>query len=383
MEVAAHSSPPKRPRVLFVITKATWGGAQRYVSDLIAESRAHGFSPALAYGLPGLLSERAEIHEVPTHEVRGLARDISLADDVRAFGALYRLFRRERPDVVHLNSSKASALGALAARLAGIRSIVFTAHGWAFTERRSLLSRHAFRLIHYLTVLLSTRTIAVSDAIAAHARGWPFVAGKITVIRHGIRQPVLMTREEARTWLIEHDPTLRTRAGQLWVGTIAELHPNKGIDVGIEAWRHAKIPDACWIVLGGGQDDAALRKQAAALPNIHLLGFIPDASVYLRAFDLFLLPSRTEALGYVLLEAGVAGLPVIATAVGGISEIIEDGQSGLLVPSGDAAALSGALVGLIKDEERRAELAANLTAKVREEFSLQEMIRKTFALYQR
>lgn len=381
MEVAAHSSPLRRSRVLYVITKATWGGAQRYVCDLIEQAAGNGFEAMLAYGEPGLLIERAELLEVPAYPIAGLGRDIAFGSDVKAFAGMLRLFRELKPDVVHLNSSKASALGALAARLAGVRRIVFTAHGWAFTEKRSFISRQAFRVIHYVTVLLSTRTIAVSDAIARHADDWPFVEGKLTTIHHGIRLPILMTREEARAWIIEHDPALRMAADALWVGTIAELHPNKGIDVGIEAWSQADTKGAQWIVLGGGEDNAKLREQAAGTSSIHLLGFIPDASVYLQAFDLFLLPSRTEALGYVLLEAGVAGLPALATRVGGIPEIIEDGRTGILVPSEDAPALSRALTELLNNEERRAELAANLHTKVTAEFSLTEMVRKTFALY--
>lgn len=370
------SSSPAPRRILYVITKANWGGAQRYVFDLVVEARERGHVPALAYGEPGLLSERAAALGVSAYQIPGLVRDPSPADDLRALFSLRALFKEQHPDVVHLNSSKAGLLGALAGRLAGVKRIVFTAHGWAFTEPRGAVARSLFILFHYLTVLLSTNTIAVSDAVARPAKKWPLVGGTIRTIRLGMPPTEFLTKDAARAALVERDPSLDAEG--LWVGTIAELHKNKGLDVGIEAWKEA-APAAHWLILGGGEEETALKEQSAGLASLHLLGFVPEAAKCLKAFDLFLLPSRTEALGYVLLEAGFAGVPALASDVGGIPEIVTDAS--LRVPSGDAHALARRLGDILAEPASLPSKGAALHARVTEAFSFARMAEATFALY--
>ena len=123
-----------------MITKATWGGAQRYVHDLALSLPRNQFESMLAYGQGGRLSETLANQSFPVYPISGLGRDIALVSDVMAFFAIARLLRKIRPDVLHLNSSKAAALGALAGRLAGTSRIVFTVHGWPFKEDRRGLS---------------------------------------------------------------------------------------------------------------------------------------------------------------------------------------------------------------------------------------------------
>lgn len=377
MEVSA---PATRPVVLYVITKATWGGAQRYVFDLIEGAVAAGYRPALAYGEPGLLAERAGEAGIPTHPVNGLGRDISFFGDVFAFLGLLRLFREIRPDIVHLNSSKAGAAGALAARIAGVPRIVFTAHGWAFTEERGKLARLAFAFIHYVTVLMTDVTIAVSAAVARKAERWPIARKRMRTVHLGIATFPALGRDEAREALAGFDDTLRLVSSAVWVGTIAELHPNKGIDVGIDAWKKAGLAGAHWVVLGGGGEEAKLRRSARESAGIHLLGFVPDAPQYLQAFDLFLLPSRTEALGYVLLEAGSLGIPALASNVGGIPEVVTE-DVGYLFPRGDAMRLAAMLKEFGKDPERFRAKGPAFKKRVLERFTLERMQQETFALY--
>jgi glycosyltransferase involved in cell wall biosynthesis len=117
--------------------------------------------------------------------------------------------------------------------------------------------------------------------------------------------------------------------------------------------------------------------------SVNLLGHVSDASSYLKALDLFVLPSRSEGLGYVLLEAGSAGLPVVATNVGGIPEIVEHEETGLLVPSGDREALTNALERLANDEALRTQLGKNLQEKVARDFSFPRMLTETLAFYEK
>ncbi len=363
--------------VLYVITKATWGGAQRYLWDLMTRARDYGYAPALAFGERGLLAARAADAGFPHYEIPSLGRDIAPLKEWRAKRDLDRLFREVEPDVVHLNSSKAGFTGALAARSANVPRTLFTAHGWAFTEPRHELARRAFAHLQGYAVRNTDATIAVSRFVATTAELFGFPKDRVHTIPLGIEELRYLSREEARAALIEADPSLANAPG-LWVGTIAELHPNKGIDIAIDAWRLAR-PDAHWVVVGGGEERASLSRRAAGDDRIHFLGFKEDAWKYLKAFDLFLLSSRTEALGYVVLEAGAAGVPVIASDAGGSKEALPGRES--LFRAGDAPALAERLRFFLSDPARLPEQGAAVRAFQQERFSFSDMLRDTFALY--
>jgi len=170
----------------------------------------------------------------------------------------------------------------------------------------------------------------------------------------------------------------------IWIGTISELHPNKGIDVALTAFAEVvkKNPQVIYVVVGDGQEKTRLTTQIAELnltDRAFLVGFIADAKRYLKAFDVFTLTSRTEALPYAILEAGLAELPVIASAVGGIPEIINSPEVGLLVPIGEN--FQQTIEKLLADPEHAKTLGHNFKRRVTQEFSHQKMQTETFALY--
>ncbi len=359
-----------RPKAIYVITKATWGGATRYVWDLMSHAQAYSYEPVLVYGEEGILADRAQEAGIRVLRLPSLVRNPSPFQDLRTIKDLAQVFRNERPAVVHLNSSKAGFLGAVAARRAKVPKIIFTAHGWAFNEDRSRFSKALYTFLHFITVKLSHTTIAVSEAVAHDA------SAKVMTIKNGIAPFPLLAKEEARSALKALDPKLDT--GGLWVGTIAELHKNKGLDIGIKGWREAKV-DAQWVVIGGGEEEKELK--ASAPSSVHFLGFVPDAATYLSAFDLFLLPSRTEALGYVILEAGMAGVPVLASNVGGIREAVGDAPVGALFAPEDTHSLAEMLRASLRDPENLKRTGAALKSHVSKNFSLERMLTDTFALY--
>ncbi len=382
MDVTSDNSPK---RVLYVITKGTWGGAQRYVYELALHAKAQGHLVTVACGTAGELVQRLEEAEIPVSLIPGLARDVRLDSDLRALIGLVRLIRRERPDVVHSNSSKAGLLATLAARITGVKKNIFTAHGWAWNELRPAWQQYIFRGLHLCTVLLSGTVIAVSDAVQRQATWMPFSTQKFTTIRHGVAPLALLPRSEARTFLStlsEH----RLPTDALWIGTLAELHPTKGLDTLFKAFArmHESHPEAVLICIGAGQDRGRLTALAHMLRVEHKIffaGHIQHAARLLPALDIFAFPSRSEALGYAALEAGQAGLPVVASNVGGIPEIITHESTGLLVPAGDDEALASALTTLLTDSELRARLAQALQADVQTSFGMHDMLERTFALY--
>ncbi len=369
-------------KILYVITKGTWGGAQRYVYDLAVAAQGAAREVVVAYGEGGELAGRLRGARVRTVAVGGLSRDVGVLREFFAFFGLLRLFRRERPDIAHINSSKAGALGCIAARLAGVPHIVFTAHGWAFNEARPLWQRAALYIASGAIVLFSHETICVSEAVKRDISGFPFLRSKLVVIRLGIDCAARRTRQEARAALAPH------AVGRYWVGMISELHPTKRVADAVRAFATLvkTHPEAILVVIGAGQERERLETLVRELrmrDHISFAGARENAASLLGAFDLFIHAARSEALGYVILEAGCASLPVVATRVGGIPEIIIDEDHGLLVPREDPSALAGAMESLMQDPRRAAELGARLHARVTTQFSKEPMIRETLARYAR
>lgn len=367
-------------KVLYVITKANWGGAQRYVYDLAVAAQGTGHDVSVAYGEDGALIGRLTAAGIRTHSIPQMRNRASVIALYSARKALRTLFLEIRPDVVHLNSSLASAAGTQAARQAGIKHIIYTAHGWAFNEDRSVVQKLAIRFFAWLTVLRATKTICVSNAVRRNIRNFPFVQKKLSVIHLGIECSSLLSREEARAELAPH------AVGRYWIGMISELHPTKRVDDAIRAYAAlaGKHPEAILVIIGEGKERARLEELIRELhmrDHVSLAGFQANASSLLKAFDLFVHASQSEALGYAILEAGCASLPVVATKVGGIPEIITDDDHGLLVPPRDSVALAAAMESLMHDGTRAAELGARLHARVHTAFSKDRMIKETFAHY--
>lgn len=376
----------ERPKVLLVITKGIAGGAQRYVSDLAARLPVNEWNPVVAYGEGGSLGERLAHMGVRAVHIEDLKRDIGFGREAGAFFSLLKLIREEKPEILHLNSSKAGFLGALAGRIAGVPTVIFTAHNWAFNYDVNPAAKIAYKIVHWLTVMLCHKTIAVSKKVALDMASFPFVKKKLKVVYNGIEPAELEAKSKVKTLLA---PTIHEA---VWIGTVSELHRNKGLDFALEAFaelvkRYAHI---AFVVIGGsgtaeGAGEAeslsALVEKLGIGHKVHFLGPIQDASLFLKAFDIFTLTSRTEALPYTILEAGRAELAVVASRVGGIPEIIENGKSGLLVPPGNIKEIEKALADLIDHPEKRDKLGKKLSQIVAKKFSVDKMVAETAKVY--
>lgn len=304
-----------KKKILYVITKSNWGGAQRYVYDLATALPKEQFEVSVAFGQPGRLAEELSMAGITTYPIASLQRDISFGGDIKSFFELLQLFRTERPDIVHLNSSKAAGIGALAARLAGVPRIIFTAHGWPFWEDRNSIVRALIYFFSWLTAILSHTVITISDYDLHVAKQMPFVGRKAVRIYNGI--DLHMAFGSADMIRSAFPP------GAAITGTVGELNRNKNQQALIDQAKHKS--DMYVAIVGEGEErktlEAKIRKEGLS-DRVKLFGFIP-ASEVLKGFDVFALPSLKEGLPYVLLEAKAAGLPIIANRVGGVSEILD------------------------------------------------------------
>ena len=392
----------KKTKIFYLITKGNFGGAQRYVFELTQNLPLSHFEISVVMGEGNELRQKLERTGVKVRQLDTLGRDINISADWQTFKTLFRILRQEKPEIIHLNSSKSGLLGALAGRLTGVPQIVFTAHGWSFNEKRSWLAKKVLLLLHWLTIILCHRVIAVSQKTKQDMEKLPFVKNKINVIHNGLDNTKFFNRFVARRELTNYFPKEIRRADEsrfdlqtkFWLGTVSELHQNKGLDILIEAFANVvrKMLNSSlgWslvlVIIGEGEERSKLQKlirDKRLEGRIFLLGQVPEARNYLKAFDIFTLTSRTEALPYAAIEAGAAGIPVIASEIGGLSEIIPGPEFGILTPPENIKEVEKSLLYMLKKPEYRKLAASNLKKHVRENFSLKKMAAETIELYQR
>jgi glycosyltransferase involved in cell wall biosynthesis len=310
----------KRPqKVLLVITKSNWGGAQKYVYDVARLLAERKFDVIVATGGEGELVPRLKGAGIRVRRMRHIKNNMNPFGSVLGFFELISLYRTERPDVVHLNSSKAGLFGAVAGRVVGIRKIIFTAHGWPFNEDRPALQKTFLKVLMQLTAVCSHVTICVSNKTLQDLAPAAFIAKKCVVIYNGIEKIPF----KHHTAFYEEMHIMRHE--RVAVVSIGELHPSKGFDLALSYLKDLQEISWEWFILGEGSARSQLGtmiKKYNLSDRVHLMGHVSDAAAYLRSFDLFFLPSRTEAMAYVAIEALQSDLPILASKVGGIPEVL-------------------------------------------------------------
>lgn len=378
-------------KILFIVTQSEFGGAQHFLAHLVAALDKDKYDITVAAGPQGDdqtgLLKFLEKKGINTKHLKYLRRGINPLFDLYLSPAeIFNLIKREKPDILFLCSSKAGAIGSLVGRLTGVKKIIYRIGGWAFNDPWPEWKKKLYILIEKWTAKFKDVIInnAESDRKQAIRLGIK-PKNKIVTIYNGIdiNELNFLNKEEARRFL-------KIKPGFV-IGTIANLYLTKGLEYLIEAANiivnkeqrtmNKKIK---FVVIGEGQERKKLEgliKKYKLEKNFFLLGAIPDASKYLKAFDVFVLPSVKEGFPWTILEAMAAGVPIVATKVGAILEILKDplmdsGQAGLLIKPADARALSKAIAGLINNKFLGAKFLNQAKKVVQEKFTLSKMIKK-------
>ncbi len=379
----------KKLKICLVVTKGNWGGAQRYVYDLATNLPEDSYDVVVITGQGNILKNKLKERDIKTYELLNLKRDISIISEIKIFFSLLKIIWKEKPDVLHLNSPKVSGLGAVAGKLCGTKKIIQTIHGWSFNENRAAITTNLIGFFSWITVLLCHKTIIIAEKEKLQILSIPFInKTKIVLIKNGIEKiefkKKYMAKKELLTTLSK---TVFDNVSHIiditWIGTIAELHKNKGLEYTIRAMAEIRKPFVFFII-GEGEERERLEKiikEKNLEDRVFLVGFMDKANQYLKAFDIFTLTSIKEGLPYSILEAGLAGLPVVASSVGGIPDIIENGVSGMLVNKVAPPEITQAIDYLINTKDQRKIFGEKLKEKVEKEFSVEEMIKKTLKLY--
>ncbi len=321
-----------------------------------ARARGHEVVAACAEG-PLLDLPRAEGFRVAG---LAMARSLSPGSNWRALSALRRLMRAERPDLVHAHFPIAGLLGRLAARLEGVPRVAYTVHGFLFNQPGPLWRRGLSLGMEWLGGRLTDTFLTVSEEEARDARRLR-IARDATACGNGrdpaIFRPDPVARASARA-------ELGSAPGDCVVVAVSRLVRHKGYPELLEAVE--AVPGATLWVVGDrlpsdhGEDLGPAFARAAAVlgPRLRRLGYRHDVARVLAGADVFCLPSHFEGLPMSVIEAMLAGLPVVATDVGGPREMVLDGRTGLLVPPARVAPLAAALRRLAADPELRRSMGA-------------------------
>lgn len=354
-------------RILHSESSTGWGGQEnRTLNEMIA-MRERGHEMAVVSRPGARILERALEAGFPTHAV-----DMRGALDLPAIIRLRRVMREFRADIVNTHSGRDTELAGIAARSLGKR------------RPRIVRTRHlALPITSTITYrMLTDRVVAVSRFVRDYLISAGIPSWQVVAVPTGI--------DLASYAPVVGGGTLRAELGlpdgTVLVGTVAILRVKKGH---ADLLRAAKLvlrrfPEVHFVIAGDGpqmQNLLRLIGELGLASRVHMLGLRRDVTNVLQSLDLFALPTHQEALGTAFVEAGAVGLPVVATNVDGVPEVVAQGETGVLVSPGDPAALAEAISGFLEDPVRRRQFGDNAQRRVSRDFSCEIMARRMEELY--
>jgi len=380
-----------KKKILYLITQSELGGAQRYVFDL-ANNLRNDYIIEVAFGEQrnnGILAKKLNDNKIPHYTIPHLKRAISPINDLLALIKIIKLIRDTRPDIIHLKSSKISILGSLAGIFSRAK-IIYTVHGWVFNEPLPIWKKLFYRYAEKFTALFKDIIICVSEfdrQTAIKEKICP--KKKLVTIHNGIEPINYLPSQLARQKLMSLISGSETKIVEtsLLIGTIGNLYETKGFEYLIEAIYHLnnkyKILSNL-IIIGDGRIRQELKNLIAQLNMrsfIFLTGQINKAAQLLPAFDIYVCSSVKEGLSYTIIEAMQAGLPIIATKVGGNPELIEDDKTGVLLEPKNPLAIAEKIKELTANLDLRQLISAQAREKALNVFCLEKMLNKTKKAY--
>ena len=292
--------------------------------------------------------------------------------DVATAWKLAQVIRREQIDIIHAHTSHAHATACIARRLAG-RGKIIVSRRVDFPPKSNAFSRWKYAWPDHF--------IAISEAIGRVLQDWGIPEAKLSIVHSAIDPKRLKVPPIARA-------ELGVSEGKTLVGIVAALVGHKDIPTFVDAMAVvcAARPEVHAVIVGEGPERTAIEsriREKGLQDCVHLLGYREDVPAILRALDAFAMSSNEEGLGTSVLDAMAAGVPVAATAAGGIPEMVIDRETGLLTPVGDGEALGQAVLRLLSEPELSAVMTANASRMVHERFAVPSMVEGNLRVYEK
>jgi glycosyltransferase involved in cell wall biosynthesis len=372
IQVTAQSDTADVPElsVVGVDPELGFGGGETQVLGLTLALAAAGHRAELICDPAGRLWERATADGIRCHPIR-----IRNAIDLAAGVKLRAILKREHYDVVHFHTSRAHSMAPFARGFASMLLV---------TRRMDYRPNRVFAPLLFNRAV--DGVVAISDGVADSLTAAGVDRRRVTVIHSGVdcerfRPPTIQERADARV-------ALGISEGEILISAVGALEQRKGhrylIEaIGALAASQASLKVKCFIV-GQGSVHKVLQGEIAvirSLERIKLLGRVDDPRELLWASDIFAMPSLKEGLGVAALEAMASNLPIIASDVGGLHEVVEDGRTGIIVPSANSAKIASAIQQLAESDGLRTQMGAAARARVVENYSMEKMAARTLALY--
>ena len=376
-------------RVLNVITRLEQGGAPLALLETVDRMDRTRFDVTIAAGQTEdedrILDLGETAYDLPVVDIPYLRRSIHPIRDLIALLGLIRAIRRGRYDIVHTHTSKAGLLGRIAAYLCRVPAIIHSSHGTVLQGYFSLGVTRLFAFLERVAAPLSDRIICLTRReIEQYLEAGIGDRERFTYIFNGIDLSKFEARKGDRAAIrselgFDDDDILCVTAGRL-----APVKGQSDLLTGFAAAREEN-PSLKLVVIGDGELRDDLEGQATALgiaESTRFLGWRDDVAELLDGMDLFALTSLNEGLGLAIIEAMAKRLPVVATSVGGVPEVVDDGQTGLLVRAEDHDAIAEAITRLASDVDLRKTMGARGYERAHEHFSIEQTVQNTEALYE-
>ena len=386
-------------KVALVITRLVKGGARKVVLDIAKGLDKNVYNVTLFTG-PESMPDENSLNEIRDKKIRieilnDMVRRVSVWKDLKTLLKLYTIFRRSNFSIVHSHTSKAGFLGCISAKLAGVPVIIYSPHGHIFSLRGEISevsgNRLRLRFFFYLRRLASLcadRIVALSQSDKREQAALGLAPEyKYVVIPNGI-DPTEFSIKGKNNISGNKKPADSNSLSKEYpiLGMIARLTGEKGHKYLLESLVEVKesYRDVLLWIIGEGPLRHEMEKKVIELglcPNVVFMGLLEDIPGILGKIDIVVLPSLYEAFGIVILEAMAMKKPVVATDVGGVSEVVENGRTGILVAPGDSHGLAEAIIRLADDKELSKIMGDNGYERVIKFFTKQEMLRKVDTLY--
>ncbi|MCL5017615.1 MAG: glycosyltransferase [Patescibacteria group bacterium] len=402
-----------KTKILFILTKSGIGGAQKYVADLTENLDKKKIETKIFYGgkdASGITT--AALERSSSNKIRWLSNRTRpwflFFNDWMAIFEIAGILKNEMPDVIHLNSSKAGFIGAISAAIANLGSpkkikVVFTAHGWVFnpTNELNFLVRYFYIFLHWFAAKFQDKIICVSEYDRNLALKYKICPqNKLAGIHNGVDPNMkFIGKKEARrdlilkikkTFDVNQNDGISKNNTWPWIGSIGRLVKEKNYETFLGA--AGSIPNAYFFIIGEGSEYENLKLKIKNLKLTDRFFMIPPSengdrtngsdAQYLKAFDIFVMSSIKEGLPYILLEAMTAELPTVVTETGGVPEMIQNHENGLMVAQKNPEALAHAISGLIANPNIARDLAKKAKEVAANKFGLSKMVKETEEVYQ-
>jgi len=372
-----------KPVRILHVTATTTGGIGLLLLYLAKHLDKKKFDVTVAFG-PGYMLDEEFFKEGISVYTISISRKIAPFSIVKGFLQIYRLIKEKRFDIVHSHTSVGGLIGRIAGKLAGVPVVIWSIHGFASHEGQNRFKKYFFLLIEKLLDKFTDHYVAVSEALKKEGiQNRILTSNKITVIHNGIE----LRNYNKNFNVIQKKKELGIEMSRTIIGTVTRFEPQKAIHDFLVSVSYVKktYPDIKVVIAGDGPLRREIEKLINDLKlndNITLLGWRNDVPEILAVLDIFCQSSLWEGCPMVLLEAMAVGKPIIATDVGGVKEIVEDDNTGILVPPADPKAMGDAIVKLINNKEKAIKMGMNGRKRAESFFNMDFMLTKYERLYQ-